>query len=336
MFEGFRGLVTVVADIRFYPPCIYYRENRLLGAVRMGMKQRIRVVGLVHEGGDVLFLKRNMGRIEEAPVWELPTGKIRFGEQPEEAIARTFDEYLGASFESLKLIDVVTFMAVAGASRMSNLYIIYEIIMPEGVKLLPADRYTAFRYVPLSGLSGLKLDEASRSVIEIEAGRGQKTDYRSVANGATVYVDGASRGNPGPSGIGYYIVGEDGHVLKQGGEFIGFATSRVAEYYALKEGLEQALALGLKQVRFVSDSLMLINQMNGVYPVKNVDLVPIYNDVRKLLMQFEAVAFEMGKIMEKEMPNATLVVFEGDDHYAYFHQWVRFNKVLDAYLKEDY
>ena len=69
----------------------------------MGMKQRVRVVGLVHEGGDVLFLKRNMGRIEEAPVWELPTGKIRFSEQPEEALARTFDEYLGVAVNSVKL-----------------------------------------------------------------------------------------------------------------------------------------------------------------------------------------------------------------------------------------
>ncbi|MBQ3409796.1 reverse transcriptase-like protein [Candidatus Saccharibacteria bacterium] len=255
------------------------------------MKQRIRVVALVHEGGDVLFLKRNMGRIEEAPVWELPTGKIRFGEQPEEAMARTFDEYLGVAFDSLKLVDVVTFMAVAGSSRMSNLYIVYEVILPEGSKLVPTERYTAFRYVSVNGLAGLKLDEASRAVIEIEAGRAHKTDYRSVANGATVYVDGASRGNPGPAGVGYYIVGEDGHVLKQGGEFIGFATSRVAEYYALKEGCEQAIALGLKQVRFVSDSLMLVNQMKGVYPVKNIDLVPINEDIRKMLAQLEAVAF---------------------------------------------
>ena len=255
------------------------------------MKQRIRVVGIVQEGGDVLFLKRNMGRIEETPVWELPTGKIRFGEQPEEAVARTFDEYLGVTVDAVKLKDVMTFMAVTGSSRMSNLYIVYEVALPEGVKLAPADRYTAFRYVSSGGLSGLKLDEASKTVIEIEEGQGVRADYRNVANGATVYVDGASRGNPGPAGIGYYIVGEDGHVLKHGGEFIGFATSRVAEYYALKEGCVKAAELGLREVRFVSDSLMLVNQMNGLYPVKNMDLVPIYNDIQKLLTQFEAVAF---------------------------------------------
>ena len=41
-------------------------------------------------------------------------------------------------------------------------------------------------------------------------------------------------------------------------------------------------------------------------------------------------------LLEKLMGNATLVIFEGDDHYAYFHQADRFNRVLDAFLKEDY
>lgn len=43
-----------------------------------------------------------------------------------------------------------------------------------------------------------------------------------------------------------------------------------------------------------------------------------------------------GKIMEKMMPNATLVIFENDDHYAYFNQAHRFNLVLDAFLKGEY
>ena len=50
----------------------------------------------------------------------------------------------------------------------------------------------------------------------------------------------------------------------------------------------------------------------------------------------EATPVEKGKEMEKLMGNATLVTFAGDDHYAYFHQADRFNRVLDAYLKEDY
>lgn len=257
------------------------------------MKQRIRVVGIIHEGEDILLLKRNMGRMEESPLWELPTGKIRFGEQPEEAMGRVIDEYLGGQVESAKLIDAITFIALTSASRLSNLYIVYEIQLAAGRKLNPMERYSAYRFVKYGQVGGLRLDDATLSVLEIEAGRGGKpqANYRNAANGATIYVDGASRGNPGPSGVGYYIVGEDGHVLAQGGEFIGFATSRVAEYRALKLGCKRAWELGLKQVRFVGDNLMMINQMKGVYHIKNRDLLPIYEDVQSLLDKFEAVAF---------------------------------------------
>ena len=49
----------------------------------------------------------------------------------------------------------------------------------------------------------------------------------------------------------------------------------------------------------------------------------------------EAVPLAMGRQMEQQMPDAGLAVFEGDDHFAYWHQPVRFNQVLDAFLKED-
>ena len=106
-----------------------------------------------------------------------------------------------------------------------------------------------------------------------------------------VYVDGASRGNPGASGIGYCILDQDGHLLKRGGEFIGFATSRVAEYFALKEGIEQAQELGLKKACFVSDSLMVINQMKGIFKAKNKDILQIRDDINRMLQGFDEVAF---------------------------------------------
>ena len=51
------------------------------------------------------------------------------------------------------------------------------------------------------------------------------------------------------------------------------------------------IELGYKSVRFVSDRLMMVNQMNGIYAVKNRDLLPIKRDIDALLKQFEAVAF---------------------------------------------
>ena len=67
------------------------------------MKQRIRVVGLVKSGNGILILKRNRGRSEGPVFWELPTGKIKFGEQPEEAMARSLTEYTGLVANSVQL-----------------------------------------------------------------------------------------------------------------------------------------------------------------------------------------------------------------------------------------
>ena len=265
------------------------------------MKQRIRVVGIVKDGDSILLLKKAQNRAEEVPAWEILTGKIRFGEQPEEALARSFYEYLGVEVTSLRLVDVVTFIGLSGSSQMENLYIVFEVALPEMAKLMPMERYTAFKYLKKTELATVRLEDATMSVIDIVSGHKREAinmkptdaidDPRGAANGATVYVDGGSRGNPGPAAIGYYIVGSDGKVIKRGGEFIGFATSRIAEYYAMKEWIEQAIELGLKRVRFIGDNLMMINQLKGVYQVKSKDLVIIYNDIQKLLKEFDAVSF---------------------------------------------
>lgn len=258
------------------------------------MKQRIRVVGIVSKGDDILLLKRTQGRMEAEPVWELPAGKISLGEQPEEAMARIMEETTGLSVSELSLKDVVTFVALTQSSRLYNLYIVYTIKIPVDSKITLKDRYSQYKFLKngSDAMSGIKLDEATLNVLTIELGENAvRTGARNVANGSTIYIDGASKGNPGPSGIGYYIVDQNGYEVKRGGEFIGFATSRVAEYYALKAACEEALELGISSVRFVSDNLMLVNQMNGIYKVKNRDLIPIYNDVQELLKKFEAVAF---------------------------------------------
>lgn len=75
--------------------------------------------------------------------------------------------------------------------------------------------------------------------------------------------------------------------------------------------------------------------------VVNDDVTPILSKIKTpTLLVFgendQATPLEKGKMMEKLMGDATLVVFENDDHYAYFHQGDRFNRVLEAYLKEDY
>lgn len=257
------------------------------------MKQRIRVAGIIRNEEGVLILKRYRGRSETPVFWELPTGKIKFGEQPEETMARALAEYIGLTATALKIKDAITFLALEGASRLSNLYIVYEISVNEPIKPKPKERYSAYKFVKDFSTVNVRLDEASLAVLEIINGAVATNHIspRNTASSVTIYVDGASRGNPGPSGIGYHIVDTNGSTIEQGGEFIGFATSRVAEYYAMHKGVSLAIERQLKTVRFVSDSLMVVNQLNGIFAVKNRDVLSIYKDIEEKLTYFDAVSF---------------------------------------------
>ncbi len=257
------------------------------------MKQRIRVVGLIKNEDGVLVFKRNRGRSEAPVFWELPTGKIKFGEQPEEAMARSLTEYTGLVASSIKLKDVITFLAPEGATQLSNLYIIYELGIDNPIKPTPRDRYSAYKFFKNLENSNLKLNETTVSVLEIEENKlvPGHSSSRETANSVIINVDGASRGNPGPAGIGYCIHDNAGNIVERKGEFIGFATSRVAEYYAMKRGIDRAIELGYKTAHFISDNLMVVNQLNGIFQVKNQDILPIYKDIEKQLDKFDAVSF---------------------------------------------
>ncbi len=269
------------------------------------MKQRIRVTAICRRSGDILLLKRAGGRIESAGAtnYELPTGKIVFGEQPEEAMARVIYEYTGVQAAGVQLADVVTFTNLGGASQLGNLFVVYEVKLPDdGDVKITSERYSAYKWTSIDTVSTLPLDEASMMVLQISSAKtgeimtqmrrvGEESKRLPVSDMATIYTDGGSRGNPGPSGLGYYIVGADGREIKRGGEFLGMSNSRLAEYYGLKEGIEQAIELGLKRVRFVSDSLMMVNQMNGIYKVKNSDLWQVHEDVLQLLTKLDSYSF---------------------------------------------
>lgn len=103
---------------------------------------------------------------------------------------------------------------------------------------------------------------------------------------AILHTDGGSRGNPGPSGIGFVILVDDGRelvTLSEGGDFIGEATNNVAEYHALIWGLENALALEVEHLDVRLDSELLVKQIKGEYKVRNEGLKPLFLQVLALL-----------------------------------------------------
>ena len=101
-----------------------------------------------------------------------------------------------------------------------------------------------------------------------------------------IYIDGASKGNPGPSGVGIVIY-KEGLRIKNISNYIGTATNNVAEYTALIYALEEALLLKAKSLKINTDSQLLARQLNKTYKVKNAGIINLYNRAVHLLTGFE-------------------------------------------------
>ena len=106
--------------------------------------------------------------------------------------------------------------------------------------------------------------------------------------------DGCSKGNPGPSGIGAVIY-KNGDEISASCENIGNRTNNESEYCALIIGLEEAIKLDITSLCVYGDSLLVINQANKIYKVKNENLLVLYEKFRALKCKFKYIRhFIMG------------------------------------------
>jgi ribonuclease HI len=118
---------------------------------------------------------------------------------------------------------------------------------------------------------------------------------------ARLFTDGGSRGNPGPAAAAYVLEAEDGHVLAAHGEAIGVATNNVAEYRALVAGLAKAIERGVDELEVVSDSELLVKQMNGEYRVKNAALVELSLEAAHIARRLRTVRYTAVRRVDNEL-----------------------------------
>jgi len=102
------------------------------------------------------------------------------------------------------------------------------------------------------------------------------------------YVDGGSRGNPGPAAAGFVLTDHAGNQLQAKAFFIGRATNNVAEYTGIIKALEAAKQIGAKRLMVFSDSELLVKQVNGEYRVKSEQIRPLFRQAVDLLGDFES------------------------------------------------
>ena len=121
-----------------------------------------------------------------------------------------------------------------------------------------------------------------------------------------LYGDGGSRGNPGPSASGYVLLDMQNNVIETNGEFLNITTNNQAEYHSLRLGLERAKQLGVKKVHVFMDSMLVINQMKGIYKVKNKELLGAFKIIQEIIKSFDFIEFthvprELNKLADAEV-----------------------------------
>lgn len=106
----------------------------------------------------------------------------------------------------------------------------------------------------------------------------------STPSNLIIEADGGSRGNPGPAGSGAVVIDADsGEVILEIAKFIGVATNNVAEYLALKAGLEGAIGINpAARILVRMDSKLVIEQMSGTWKIKHPDMLQLASEIQKI------------------------------------------------------
>jgi ribonuclease HI len=137
------------------------------------------------------------------------------------------------------------------------------------------------------------------------------SDAKSSASPITAHCDGGARGNPGPAGYGAVITDAAGHSLAELSEYLGRCTNNVAEYSGLLGCLAWTLEHRHTHLRVVSDSELMVKQIQGKYKVNSPDLRPLWQEARSRIAKLEH--FEISHALRHKNKDADRLANEAMD-----------------------
>lgn len=267
------------------------------------MKQLISVRAIIHDDKKTLLLRRANGRQTILGKFELPGGKLGYGEQPEDALMRYLRDDVGLTVQSAQLYDVLTYVDHDDRDIQYTFILYLVSLSPNGNKVQLNQNYSEYAWKKLGNVGQDELTESAKLLLGISQQQVTTVEKNVLIDNPTtdepptdtssviIYSDGGSRGNPGPSASGFVILNSRQDVIHQGGMYLGITTNNQAEYHGVRLGLEKALEMGAKTVDFRVDSMLVVNQLNGIYTIKNRELWPINERVKELMEKFEKVTF---------------------------------------------
>ena len=132
-----------------------------------------------------------------------------------------------------------------------------------------------------------------------------------TADWISAHCDGGARGNPGPAGYGAVLTDSSGRILAELSEFLGNRTNNFAEYSGLLGCLQWTLDHGHKNLRVVSDSELMVKQIQGKYKVNSPDLRPLWQEARNRIAQLDR--FEITHALRHKNKDADRLANEAMD-----------------------
>jgi ribonuclease HI len=127
----------------------------------------------------------------------------------------------------------------------------------------------------------------------------------------TVHIDGSSKGNPGPSGIGI-IIFRNNLLMLNYGEFIGVHTNLLSEYLALKRALQFALLID-KEIKILTDSMTIVQQRKSKERIRKKELKILFREIKNLEKKFKEISYKY--IPREENTAADLVAKKAIDYH---------------------
>ena len=267
------------------------------------MKQTLMARAVIKQDSKVLLVRRATGNPMYIGMYELPGGKVEFGEDPRASLQRKVSQDLGRDIETLQVYDVHSELDVHDLMHQYIVLVFLASLRPDtGITLGPEhDKYV---WKKLEDIQLNAVTETTRLALQLEGESDSpilpmRGSVQIDANNTTdtheliMYADGGSRGNPGPSASGFVIKDANEKLVFEGGKYLGITTNNQAEYQAVKLALEKALELRLQpeHISFRLDSQLVVNQLNGAFQIRNRDLWPIHASIKDLVTKFKKVTF---------------------------------------------
>lgn len=262
------------------------------------MKQRVVVQVIIKHQDKVLLLRRSQGRPGIIGKFELPGGSIDNDEQPDEALRRHLQNDVCTIEIQPALYDAVS-MINRQDGDIQHIFILYVIETSKDLFTISLGRsYDMYEWRSMNVTQGSDLRDSAAYLLAIYNQGSTTTPFEDknttsnlYDNHVDVYSDGGSRGNPGFSAAAFVVYNQARELVEQGGEYLGITTNNQAEYHGVRLGLEKAAGLGVDSVAFHIDSMLVVNQLKGIYRIKNRELWPINERIVALIPNFKKVTF---------------------------------------------